>query len=87
MHSVLYILYPTHFQSSKGLFIKIGILLGNNDGYVGNLCGPFNLLVRLNAHGALSVIHDSLISAGVITVYEQSVSVKQISRSVNYSPF
>lgn len=77
----------TVFQSFKGLFIKIRILLGNNDGYVGNLCGPFNLLVRLNAHDVLSVIHDSLISAGVITVYEQSVSVKQISRSVNYSPF
>lgn len=43
--------------------------------------------MRLNVHGVLSVIHDSLISAGVITVYEQSVSVKQISRSVNYSPF
>lgn len=43
--------------------------------------------MRLNAHGVLSVIHDSPISAGVITVYEQSVSVKQISRSVNYAPF
>lgn len=87
MPSALYLLYPVHFQSSRGLFIKIGIVLGNNDVYVGNLCGSFNLLVRLNAHGVLSVIHDSLISAGVITVYEQSVSVKQISRSVNYSPF
>lgn len=86
MSSVLYLLYPV-FQPFKVLFIKIEILLGNNDGCVGNLRGPFNLLVRLNAHGVLSVIHDSLISAGVITVYEQSVSVKQISRSVNYSPF
>lgn len=77
----------TVFHSFKGLFIKIGFLLGNSDRYVGNLCGLFNLVVRLNAHGVLSVIHDSLISAGVINVYEQSVSVKQISRSVNYSPF
>lgn len=59
----------------------------SNNEFAWNVYSPINLFNRLNAHAVVVVIWASLIISCPITVYEQSVSVKQINRPVCHSPF
>lgn len=75
------------FLHSGSLRPVLMIETASNNEFAWNAYSPINLLSRLNAHAVVVVIWASLIISCPITVYEQSVSVKQINRQVCHSPF